>query len=366
MAVILPGGIRGGVPGREASSLWFEVAEVLEYAHMHGFSINGLMLDLQKAFNSLPRVPVWEILVALGCPANFARGWSGFVARQVRRFKVRSSVGNAIGSKCGFPEGCGCSVFAMALVDLLLHHWVAAIDRPTLTRAYIDDWQFLFRHVHVAQRLYEGVSEFVSLLDMKVDVAKSFFWASHGSARKSLRAGSLPVVRAARDLGAHINYSCFSGNRTIQDRVKSLGSTWKLLRVSLSPYRLKAACLSMLAWPRALHGISVVHLGAAHFEKLRSGALRGLRADRIGANPVLHLATVGFRSDPEAWAVLQTLRDCRKFGVWISQHVGVCRPYGEVRNGPSSVPRARLLRLGWTISPVGFVHDDLGCFDTLT
>ena len=48
----------------------------------------------------------------------------------------------------------------------------------------MTDWQFLFRHVHIAPCLYDGVLECVSLLDMKVDVAESFFWASHGSARK--------------------------------------------------------------------------------------------------------------------------------------------------------------------------------------
>ena len=45
----------------------------------------------------------------------------------------------------------------------------------------------------------------------------------------------------------------------------------------------------------------VVHLGKEHFKTLRSGAMRGLRADRKGSNPFLHLAAGGLESDPEAW-----------------------------------------------------------------
>ena len=61
---------------------------------------------------------------------------------------------------------------------------------------------------------------------------------------------------------------------------------WPLLRASLSPHAQKAHALRNLAWPRALHGVSVV----PHFKVLRTGAMRGLRADRKGANQVLHLS----------------------------------------------------------------------------
>ena len=89
---------------------------------------------------------------------------------------------------------------------------------------------------------------------------------------------------------------------------------WTKLRASLSPYSHKHVALRMLGWPRAFHGCSVVHIGLDHYKKVRSGAMRGLRAERKGANPVLHLPIHHLSGDPEAWVILQTIRDARELG----------------------------------------------------
>ena len=113
----------------------------------------------------------------------------------------------------------------------------------------------------------------------------------------------------------------------------------------------------MMAWPRALHGISVVHLGESHWKVLRSGAVRALKADRKGANPYLHLASSQVQSDPEAWSILQTLRDVRELGDHevVEPTLGLFSSNLDFlpANGPSAILLSRLRRLGWEVGSQG-------------
>ena len=94
--------------------------------------------------------------------------------------------------------------------------------------------------------------------------------------------------------------------------------------------------------------------------------MRGLKADRKGANPVLHLATANILADPEAWAIAQTLRDARELGGYdrMEAILGLFATTadGLPRNGPTAVLVDRLSRIGWTCGSHGLVQDRLGSF----
>ena len=218
-------------------------------------------------------------------------------------------------SLTGFPEGCALSVFSMALVDMMLDAWLGAQGSLVHSlHTYVDDWHVLASSPSALEHIWDSVMGFSKNLDLDVDEKKSFVWATHSQDRKALQGGSLKVHLASKALGAHHNFSRKKGNKAIVDRVAQMQSLWSKLRSSASPYAVKVKALLQVAWPRAFYGISVVFLGKAHFQKLRTGALRGLKADRVGANPVAHLASNSIWSDPEAWSILQTFRETREVG----------------------------------------------------
>ena len=143
---------------------------------------------------------------------------------------------------------------------------------------------------------------------------------------------------------------------------------WTKLRASLSPYSHKHVALRMLGWPRAFHGCSVVHIELDHYKKVRSGAMRGLRAERKGANPVLHLPIHHLSGDPEAWVILQTIRDARELGglARVESMLGLYASAEQLpRNGPTAVLFERLTKLGWTVGGNGLVQDSLGNFSLM-
>ena len=367
LSKVVPHSIQGGLPGRHPKVIWYELALTLEWAHATHAPLQGIVVDLRKAFNSVPRLPIWQCLHLLGFPEGVARAWATFVSVQARRFKVRQSVSSPVHSCTGYPEGCGLSVFAFAILDWLLDFWVRSTRGHVQLRSYVDDWHLTFPEVRHCAAVWDSLMAFARALDLEIDPNKSFAWAAQCSDRSLLKEGPLAVALSARALGAHHNFCYRKGNWTLVKRITGMKATWVRLRQSTSPYKFKLLALTVMAWPRALHGVSVVPLGVLHYQSLRSGAMKGLRTDRIGANPILHLVTDKWTADPELWAIIQTLRDAREFGgfdrvgtmlAWLA-----CIPAGFPANGPSAVLLERLCRLGWSVDSNGLVSDDLGSFD---
>ena len=367
----LPPSVRGGIPGGQAKAIWFQISQLIEAAYALDETLVGLAVDIQRAFNALPRWPIWFLLAQLDCPYPIVHAWSAFLGQQERRFKIRRSVSPGHRSLTGFPEGCALSVFSMALVDMMLDAWLGAQGSLVHSlHTYVDDWHVLASSPSALEHIWDSVMGFSKALDLDVDEKKSFVWATHSQDRKALQGGSLKVHLASKALGAHHNFSRKKGNKAIVDRVAQMQSLWSKLRSSASPYAVKVKALLQVAWPRAFYGISVVFLGKAHFQKLRTGALRGLKADRVGANPVAHLASNSIWSDPEAWSILQAFRETREVGgqdamTTMLQFVGAQCDVAPP-NGPAAILAARGARLGWKLCSDGCFLDRFGKFSVFS
>lgn len=365
---VLPTSIQGGVPARQAKSIWFELAYALERSYIDGVGLHGLLMDIQKCFNNIPRFPLWCALVHLGFPTGTLQAWASFVAGQTRR--VRTSVGDALSSNCGLPEGCALSVFGMAMVDWMLDWWLQGLEVSVDLRTFVDDWGVLFRDAGALDRVWTSLEQFTAHMDLSIDMGKTRLWSTEADARREFRSGELRVTLAARNLGAHQNFSRHCHNAEVQKRLTRMPQIWIRLRASQATYKQKVTAIHMMAWPRALHGIAVVHLGASHLKCLRSGAVRALRADRKGSNPYLHLVTSSLLTDPEAWMVVQTLRDVRELGhdqpVEATLGLFASAPGTFPLNGPSAILLSRLHRLGWGVGSQGLVQDRFGTFSLMT
>ena len=369
VAVHLPNSVQGGVPARQAKTIWFELASALELAYLNGEGLHGLLMDIQKCFNNIPRYPLWFALALLDFPQPILRAWVSFVSGQVRRFRVRRSVGAPIQSTCGLPEGCALSVFGMAVVDWMLDWWLKGLEVAVDLRTFVDDWGVMFRDADAFHRIWTSLELFTSHMDLAIDMKKTRVWSTESDARRHFRQGTVVVTLAARNLGAHQNFSKPCHNAVLLARLEKMSEIWVRLRASQGPYKAKLAAIHMMAWPRALHGVTVVHLGECQFKPLRAGAMRALKANRKGANPFLHLASSAFQTDPEAWSILQTVRDVRELGSGdqFESLLGLfaCSPDRLPANGPTAILVSRLRRLGWSVGGQGLVQDRFGTFSLL-
>ncbi|CAE7468251.1 Pol [Symbiodinium sp. CCMP2592] len=276
----------------------------------------GAFLDLSKAFNTLPRAPVFALALHYGVPAKVVKAWSGAVATLTRRFRIRGATGPALPSFTGFAEGDPLSCLAMAAVDLALHRRFEAKAETTSLDSFVDDWQLQGAAPDAVIRAVGLVEEFTRGWDLTLDPSKMIMWATDPLHRRELRRAGHNVAHSARSLGGHIATTRARSNGTLQGRVAGVDKLWPQLRSSPAPLSQKVRALHVGAWPRALHAVSSTNLGDTLIGHLRSGAMKGLGLEGPGVNPDVALSLVCYPlADPGYFVLESTFRDLRAFGL---------------------------------------------------
>ena len=105
-----PPELLGSRPKKETTNLWFEVALQIEEGQWYNQEVVGVIADITKCFNALPRVPVWFLGRKLGLPNQLIVPWCQAVTCLQRRFKVDGGVSRSVHATCGLPEGDPLSV----------------------------------------------------------------------------------------------------------------------------------------------------------------------------------------------------------------------------------------------------------------
>lgn len=65
----------GNVKGRSSVNMWWAAQALAEQAMYDNQVAVGVIADLQKAFNTLPRAPLFRLAVKLGIPNRILRPW---------------------------------------------------------------------------------------------------------------------------------------------------------------------------------------------------------------------------------------------------------------------------------------------------
>ena len=367
LARIAPDELTGSRPHKETAHVWWQVANMVEssFYDEDGGQVTGALADLTKCFNCLPRIPVLALARLLGLPKGVCIAWHNALLHMRRRFIVTGSVGAALPSSCGFPEGCAMSVVSMFMINIVYTRWMH-IQNPTLRAwSFVDDWQITAPTCAVAVQGLQSMQAFTLLLDLSIDLDKSFLWSTSAEARSHLRALAHRVKLYDRNLGGHLSYCKVHSNFTLQTRLKQLDQFWTWLSRSVAPLNQKLTCLTVVAWPRSLHGVAGVILGKEHYQKLRTKALQSVGIHRKGMNPKLVLsAFLHPRHDPEFYALLTTVKAFRKFCIpdnafplmdWLSS-----QPLNHLWPGPCGVFLQRMHSVGCAWEGNGWITDHEG------
>ena len=345
----------GFMEGREAAELWLLLQAFIEKSVQDGTSLCGFVTDLKKAFESLPRNPVFEIGRHLGLPCASLDLWADFLCHTERRFLVQGEVGQPIHSNYGFPEGCSLSCVAMSIAGLTLHSYMTEFSRRSSTISYVDNLELL---AHTLGALNQGIVTMQTWSDtwkLELDQDKSYVWATEASVRKEAKSLGWNVVTSAKDLGAQMNYGKSSHVSVQTARLASLETIWPKLKRCLAPNWKKQQLLRQAIWPRAFYGVATCTLGWAHIRSLRTEAMKALGFQQAGAAPGLRLTLLCHEQcDPgfyQAWTVSQTFRRmAHKRPLFLNLWINFMENFaGTGRQGPF----AKLLEvcgsLRWTI-----------------
>lgn len=365
-----PSFLFGNRPHCQASMVWTHLAWAVEESFSTEVPIAGIVADIEKAFNHLPREVVFQTAVALGIPFQVLTAWASAMGGLIRRFQVRESLGPPIPSHTGFPEGCALSCLAMLLMDCVFHKWFEHQFPMCQPISYVDDLQILTRDPQRVPDMLSELHSFAALVDLTVDEKKTFVWSNSAYFRASFRRQSIKVKKHARGLGAQLQFGKLHSTEIIRNRINEIKPLWPRLCQSLSPYKVKVLAIKQAAWSRCLHGIAATSISSEAFVSLRTQAMRGLNADGAGCNPCVHLGLIEQPLlDPFCWTIAATCRTVREcatrdsLAILLKECVS-----GQSRlpaHGMTSILVSRLHYLGWEFTHGVNCHDGLSEFSLL-
>ncbi len=270
-----------------------------------------------------------------------------------RHFFVRNACGPGVKSCTGFAEGCGLSVAAMMLCNILVHSKMNLLHPSVHMWSYVDNWELYGRDVDEIVAALNSLEATCLELDLALDRGKTSTWALDGASRHSLRNEGLTVQRNLRDLGGHQQFSRQQTNGTLKAQCEKLSKLWPALARSHAPYQHKLRVIRCKAWLRGLHAASGVHISPSIFKALRSNASKGLRADKAGSNSQILLSLIHFPShDPACYAIIDAVVQFRRFAepLTVEPYLAQASQLPDSRRvpGPCGVLISRLEIFGWT------------------
>ena len=360
----------GFVRGRQSSDVWYMVGVSLEVALAHQTPLFGVVGDIVKAYNCLPRHPCFVFLQCLGLPDWFCSVWRSHLAQFQRFFSVNGSLSVGVGSCTGFPEGCPLSCAAMTALDTAWH-WFQKIDQPrAVCLSYVDNLEILCDSASALHDSVLRLRSFVSLLDLELDSNALYTWSSCTSGRKALKTLGYTVSLGARDLGGQLSYSAQHRNRVLTDRIDGVKPYFQKLRTCRLPTQAKLLNVRQVLWPRALHGCEAVPLGKSHITTLRSGAMKSVNWDRGGASSLIRFGLLFSESDP-AWYQLKTVLSTFRRQLRLSPVVAdwwklFCAAATGFSNGPFGKLQEVLHAIGLTVDEAFQLWFTDKCCVTLT
>ena len=362
-------GLYGNRPGCRATSMWHCLLSEIEDARTNHQPLSGLLCDIEKAYNNLPRWPLLVAAMRVGTPTGLLNAWSGALASMVRHFRVRDNFSEGFVSSTGLAEGDGLSCWGMFLLDEIMHRWMSVQCPSIRVMSFVDDWSYCVPDANLAIAQLEHALEFCRLVDLKLDRAKTIAWSVDPLVRQDMRQAGLRVHHFTRELGAHLAFSRQFSNAVIKDRFQALDQFWDALKSSKASYGRKVSALRSVAWPRGLYGISSAPIGLSVWTQLRRKAVAALNLRKAGVSPVLLLGLVEPEVDPQLQAFMSTVRDARDLMDSVTWE-GTVLPHAEglldlPPNAPSRILVDRLHSFGFVIGSRGLVYDQLGTFDLL-
>lgn len=309
----------GGIASKlsaDALSAW--VGDIIDVAHSTNDHRCGLVIDLQKCFNLVPRWPLKQLLSRLGIPDEYISAHLAMLNHLNRHIEIAGQIGDVVPSTCGIPEGCAASVSCMVALTVLAANVMQRVCPTVQVSMFADNWAVITQAIQTLQNVVQMLERFVHCLGMKLAPSKSWLWGTSCELRKGLRDVTMsgqpvPVKNSAKDLGCDIAYTKQMTKKT------SLGRLDKSLRV-LRRIRKKRIPKNFLGRMCTAVGVGIVSYGSEmvrftnkQFHSLRCAIASSLGLYKSGANTLLAIGATGLTVDPQVRLLRRRIKFFRKF-----------------------------------------------------
>ena len=365
--------ITGLLPGRGAFEAAYTAQWFFEQAHHLGEHCAGVTLDLVKCFNAINRSRGISILARLGVPQPILHQWAQSLAHLTRRWEVCGQCSDPLPSCCGFPEG---DVFSVLVMLGVAQCWTIACRCATSTQpmlsAYADNWAWAVKDLRELQPILEITLHWTSLIGLRIDWSKTWWWASHNNLASSVRAVfaklQLPVierVQFASDLGCPLRYQGAARLAKLCHRLQKAKERLARLKYSHADIDVRAQVISASIYSVAFHGAELFPLGQQHTKSLRYHVAEALVGPSESMSSALvTLCASKYVRDPELHLILNACAAARRFlltqprttQLAFFNLVAKFFPRPNTSKGLASTLKAYIARLGWSFDAQGMIQ----------
>ena len=303
----------GFLPHRGTLQYYYTIQVALETALQSGETLTGFVADVIKAFNYIPRPPVYAMATRAGIPINILLPWQTAHGQLARRFRVRHYTSKEVKSCTGLTEGDPLSCLGMVLCDFYFHLYHQRYLPDIHSFSYVDNLVLLSTSTPLLVQGTQVFAAWLETLDLQQDMKKTYTWSTNVQDRKTLLQAGFQIKHGARDLGAQFQYGLKKEVALRTERLNAVKPLWAVMARSSAAVGQKIKGVKIAIWPRVLHAASGIFVPETMLTTLRSGVMKGLRWQRAGASPLIRL---GFLHDPcldpDCYQWLHALRDLRQ------------------------------------------------------
>ena len=354
--------IGGGIRDVNPQELMTYIQFAIE-SHSTSFqSLQGLVLDIQKAFNNLHRAILENIFRKLGIPEWIIVPYRNMMSQVARQLVFPTFVSDGILSTCGVPEGCPLAVLGMLAYTVNLHAWLFSREPDVSFYGFADNWSIYSGSISCLKSGIRDIEQFCDLMLLPLAGDKSWVWSTSAPGRKALsqiilQGKNVPIRHNEKELGCDMQYTRRPCRHVFQKRVNT--AIDKLRKVPRIPVqkKFKKRLVKGSAMPSCEYGSPLIHASKQELHKLRSEVSKALGGGRAGESPYLTCLFGGKDiADPEFIFVLDKLRvirslasrswfSLRKFLQWVVEP-------GD-RPGPAKSLHNALMHMDLRITPDG-------------
>ena len=360
VAPLIGGGIREVSPAELMTHIQF-VIESHQLQHQH---IQGLVLDIQKAFNILHRALLAETFTRLGMPQWLIQPYCNMMHQLERRLVFPTYISDGQKSTCGVPEGCPLAVLAMMAYTVAIHAWIKNCQPSVCFYGFADNWSVYDESVPSLKLAIGEIEFFCNKMMLPLAGDKSWLWSTDLAGRNALKNIQLqgkhvPLKHHEKELGCDLQYTKRSCRKVFQKRTEiTMRKFQKLSKIPvIKKHQKRLVKGSALA--SCMYGANLIHSPKTEMHKLRSATARALGGGRAGESPYLVCMYGGMDNvDPELCMILDKLhilrRMTRKRWFPTNNFLAFVNKPGD-RPGPAKALRDALRDLGLVMTDKGVI-----------
>ena len=365
---IIPTEVSGVVGHVSSECLQALVADLLEQACEDRMGKCGLVIDLRKCFNLVPRKPSFELLAKAGIPLEVIRALKGMLVHLCRHIELGGGIGEKQLASCGIPEGCPFSIPIMACLSWFVTMCVQRRVVDVVTPCFADNWGIICNSVADLQISMDELEKCVHLLKMEIAPDKSWVWGTTSQIRRHLKhvqlCGMKPKLELnAVDMGCDMAYGQKIHKEIFKKRwAKAKGVLRRIQRKRL-PKKFKQTMALTAGIGATTYGSCLHFVTTDDWKRIRGPFAASIGRCHGGANALLGLSCVGDISDPELLGAIRRCCFWRRFCKTFPhrQDTFLNRVASEVhvgRVGPAIAFQKTMLAIGWTCMQNGeMIHE---------